>query len=146
MTDRKIYCKMAACCWYGDQRLDMDGDTRGALGSVRGNPDNLPSRRSLSSRRASRLSLRSCRSISWFILFCSFASSLRQHAILYCQQNSACLEIWNVGQWNHEFRGGTPVAILESATKFWLLALCILHNHNYAYYQASVIITLGCRV
>lgn len=40
-----------------------------------------PSKRSLSSLRASRLSLRSCLSISWLILFCSFASSLRQHAM-----------------------------------------------------------------
>jgi len=42
----------------------------------------LPKRRSLSSRRASRLSLRSCFSISWLILFCSCASSLMQHAMV----------------------------------------------------------------
>ena len=42
----------------------------------------LPNSRSLSSRLASRLSLRSCRSISALIRFCSFCSSDRQHAIL----------------------------------------------------------------
>ena len=41
----------------------------------------LPSSRSLSSRRASRLSRLSWRSISWLILFCSLASSDRQHAM-----------------------------------------------------------------
>ena len=41
----------------------------------------LPNRSSLSSRRASRLSLRNCFSISWLILFCSCVSSLMQHAI-----------------------------------------------------------------
>ena len=41
----------------------------------------LPNRRSFSSRLASRLSLRSCFSISWLILFCSCASSLMQQAI-----------------------------------------------------------------
>lgn len=46
-------------------------------------PDSpVPSSKSLSSRRASRLSFRSCRSISWLILLCSFASSLMQHAIM----------------------------------------------------------------
>ena len=43
---------------------------------------NLPNNKSLSSRLASRLSLRSCRSISALIRFCSFCSSDRQHAIL----------------------------------------------------------------
>lgn len=43
----------------------------------------LPRRRSLSSRLASRLSLRNCRSISWLILFCSLASSDRQHAMIH---------------------------------------------------------------
>lgn len=41
-----------------------------------------PSNRSLSSRRASRLSRRSCRSISWLMRFCSFASSDRQHSMV----------------------------------------------------------------
>lgn len=41
----------------------------------------LPSNRSLSSRRASLLSRRSCLSISWLMRFCSLASSDRQHAI-----------------------------------------------------------------
>lgn len=41
-----------------------------------------PSKSSLSSRRESRLSFRSCFSISWLILFCSIASSLIQHAIV----------------------------------------------------------------
>lgn len=36
----------------------------------------------MSSRRASLLSRRSCRSISWLIRFCSLASSERQHSIL----------------------------------------------------------------
>lgn len=43
---------------------------------------NSPSSRSLSSRLASRLSLLSCRSISWLIRFCSLASSDRQHAMI----------------------------------------------------------------
>lgn len=47
----------------------------------------LPSRRSLSSLLASRLSLLSCRSISWLILFCSFASSERQHAMIQSASN-----------------------------------------------------------
>lgn len=42
---------------------------------------NLPSNSNLSSLRASRLSLRSCRSISWLIRFCSFASSDIQHVM-----------------------------------------------------------------
>lgn len=41
----------------------------------------LPRRRSLSSRRASRLSLRNCRSISALMRFCSFCSSDKQHAM-----------------------------------------------------------------
>ena len=43
---------------------------------------NLPNKRSLSSLLASRLSFFNCFSISWFIRFCSFASSLRQHAMI----------------------------------------------------------------
>lgn len=46
------------------------------------NDKDLPSNKSLSSRRASLLSRRSCRSISWLIRFCSLASSERQHSIL----------------------------------------------------------------
>lgn len=42
----------------------------------------LPNRSNFNSRLASRLSLRSWRSISWLIRFCSFNSSVRQHAIL----------------------------------------------------------------
>jgi hypothetical protein len=42
----------------------------------------LPRSNSFSSRLASFLSLRSCFSISWFIRFCSSASSERQQAIL----------------------------------------------------------------
>lgn len=42
----------------------------------------LPNNRSFSSRLASRLSLLSCLSISWFILFCSLASSDKQHAMI----------------------------------------------------------------
>lgn len=42
----------------------------------------LPSRSSLSSLLASRLSFRSCRSISWLILFCSLASSDMQHSMI----------------------------------------------------------------
>ena len=41
----------------------------------------LPSNKSLSSLRASRLSLRNCRSISAFIRFCSCCSSDKQQAI-----------------------------------------------------------------
>lgn len=41
----------------------------------------LPSRSNLSSLLASRLSFRSCRSISWLILFCSLASSDMQHSM-----------------------------------------------------------------
>lgn len=42
----------------------------------------LPSSNSLSSLLASRLSFRSCRSISALIRFCSCCSSLRQHAMV----------------------------------------------------------------
>ena len=42
----------------------------------------LPSNNSLSSLRASFLSFLSCFSISWLMRFCSFASSLRQQAML----------------------------------------------------------------
>ena len=42
----------------------------------------LPNRSNLSSFLASRLSLRSCRSISALIRFCSFCSSLRQQAMV----------------------------------------------------------------
>ncbi len=42
---------------------------------------NIPSNSNFNSRRASLLSLRSCFSISWFIRFCSLASSLKQHAM-----------------------------------------------------------------
>lgn len=42
----------------------------------------IPNKSNFNSLRASRLSLRSWRSISWLIRFCSFASSLRQQAIL----------------------------------------------------------------
>lgn len=42
----------------------------------------LPSSKSFNSRRASRLSRRNCRSISWLIRFCSLASSDRQHSIV----------------------------------------------------------------
>lgn len=41
-----------------------------------------PKRSSLSSLRASRLSLRSCLSISWLIRFCSLASSDMQHSMV----------------------------------------------------------------
>ena len=47
-----------------------------------GNDQSLPSKSSLSSRLASLLSFLNCLSISALILFCSFCSSLRQHAIL----------------------------------------------------------------
>ena len=43
---------------------------------------NSPSNSSFSSRLASRLSRRSCRSISWLMRFCSFASSDKQHSML----------------------------------------------------------------
>lgn len=43
-----------------------------------------PSNSSLSSRLASLLSRRSCRSISWLMRFCSFASSDKQHSMLFC--------------------------------------------------------------
>ena len=42
----------------------------------------LPSNNSLSSRLASRLSFRNCRSISALIRFCSFCSSDRQQAMV----------------------------------------------------------------
>lgn len=42
-----------------------------------------PSNSSFSSRLASRLSRRSCLSISWLMRFCSFASSDKQHSMLY---------------------------------------------------------------
>lgn len=41
----------------------------------------VPSSRSFNSLRESFLSLRNCFSISWLILFCSKASSLKQQAI-----------------------------------------------------------------
>lgn len=55
-----------------------------------------PSSNNLSSLRASRLSLRSCRSISWLMRFCSLASSERQHAIILPQpscSNSCSLQL-----------------------------------------------------
>ena len=42
----------------------------------------LPKSSSFNSLRASLLSFFNCRSISWFIRFCSFSSSVKQHAIL----------------------------------------------------------------
>ena len=42
----------------------------------------LPSNKSFNSRLASLLSRRSCRSISWLMRFCSFASSDKQHSML----------------------------------------------------------------
>merc|ERR1719342_390652 len=55
-------------------------------------PDSpVPRRRSLSSRLASLLSFLNCLSISAFILFCSFCSSLRQHAILFLHSANCCL-------------------------------------------------------
>lgn len=44
--------------------------------------EHSPSSSSFSSRLASRLSRRSCRSISWLMRFCSLASSDKQHSIL----------------------------------------------------------------
>lgn len=45
----------------------------------------LPSNSNFSSRLASRLSRRSCLSISWLMRFCSFASSDKQHSIILMQ-------------------------------------------------------------
>lgn len=47
---------------------------------------NLPNNKSFNSLLASLLSFRSCFSISVLIRFCSFASSLRQHAIFISTQ------------------------------------------------------------
>lgn len=55
---------------------------RFAAGVQIGRRDALPRSSSFSSRRASLLSRRSCLSISSLILLASFASSLRQHAIM----------------------------------------------------------------
>jgi hypothetical protein len=60
-----------------------------------------PSNRSLSSRRASLLSRRSCRSISWLMRFCSLASSDRQHAISAVTVAAPCGPVHHDdgGQW-----------------------------------------------
>jgi len=49
---------------------------------VRYEGGDLPSNKSFNSRLASLLSRRSCRSISWLMRFCSFASSDKQHSML----------------------------------------------------------------
>lgn len=67
---------------------------------------NSPKSSSLSSRLASRLSFRSCRSISWLIRFCSLASSDRQHAIA---QDGRILDRWRRKRgekWGGRGRGG----------------------------------------
>ena len=72
-------------------------------------PWNLPNNRSLSSFLASLLSLRSWRSISALIRFCSFCSSLRQHAIFTCVYCPEFITIWRICsqfltvEWNSQF-------------------------------------------
>ena len=71
--------------WGGRERTRTTGDCTG-MGTGAWYP---PSRSSLSSLLASRLSLFSCFSISWLMRFCSFASSLRQHAMVQDGRASA---------------------------------------------------------
>ena len=54
----------------------------------------IPSKRSLSSRLASRLSFLSWRSISALMRFCSFCSSDKQHAIFKHYNVLGVNEIW----------------------------------------------------
>lgn len=66
---------------------------------------NLPNSRSFSSLLASRLSLLSCRSISWFIRFCSFSSSGIQQAIALLPQSRRRLGVLRRLRWNTCQRG-----------------------------------------
>lgn len=76
-----------------------------SFGRVARKPRLVPSRSSLSSRRASFLSRRSCRSISSLIRRASFASSLRQHAMMESSvmilPNNSQLRAFQQFHWNN---------------------------------------------
>lgn len=84
----------------------------------------LPSNRSLSSRRASLLSRRSCRSISWLMRFCSLASSDRQHAISAVTVAAPCGPGHHDdgGQWAAAARPLLPAALSTRRTQ---------HHHHH---------------
>ena len=104
---------------------------------------NLPSNKSLSSLRASRLSFLNCRSISALIRFCSCCSSDKQQAILTIFQFNnywmnirfvcqALTEIWQVSQnaWNQ--------GLGFDGWWFWTVPKALIRTRDISLQQALV--------
>ena len=83
----------------------------------------IPSNRSFNSFLASLLSFLNCLSISALILFCSFCSSLKQHAIFICFSNNQL----RVTKWNHFCEPNVSLlSLLPILTTYWGISLIFI--------------------
>ena len=89
---------------------------------------NLPSNKSLSSLRASRLSLRNCLSISAFIRFCSCCSSDKQQAMLKFFEGSTQLNEYRFFvKLSQRFDKNITHKMLNYlATRFWWMTMTMM--------------------